>query len=453
MSYCTECRAPVLAKVYAEDDRVFMRALCDHLRDKPVPLAADYHWYMERYTRGHRRDTPRVAHPSQKGCPNDCGLCANHTNAVSLPVFSITNDCNLDCPICFTYNRPDRTYYKSLDEIKRIVEHLFRHRDRIEVINLTGGEPTLHPDFFAIIDYLSSCGIDRITVNTNGLTIARDESFCQRLKASRAQMVLSLNTFDPAKTVTLHGRDITADKRRALERFESLGIPVTLLCVALKDFNESDIADIAATWLPKPFVKNIVIQTMTFTGANGKRFAPRAHITLDEVERALATKGSFAQSDFFPLGSSHPLCYSAAYYFMPGGKPLSLTKLVDRERCIGMTEQGYLLSPDPEFGGAFLDGINRLWAEGEQESTLKALRAFFQKAYPSDRALDASERSAIAESMVKSIYIHAHMDGDNFDLGRVSRCGDIVPDESGSMIPACSYNLIYRERDERFWRP
>jgi hypothetical protein len=54
--------------------------------------------------------------------------------------------------------------------------------------------------------------------------------------------------------------------------------------------------------------------------------------------------------------------------------------------------------------------------------------------------------------MIKMVYIHPHMDEDNFDMARVSRCGDMVPNESGVMMPACSYNLLYRRRDPRFWR-
>jgi uncharacterized radical SAM superfamily Fe-S cluster-containing enzyme len=53
--------------------------------------------------------------------------------------------------------------------------------------------------------------------------------------------------------------------------------------------------------------------------------------------------------------------------------------------------------------------------------------------------------------MVKPVTIHAHMDSENFDVARVSLCGDLVPHENGAMIPACSYNLLYRQKDPRFW--
>ena len=46
--------------------------------------------------------------PPRLGCPHDCGPCTWHASPCQLPVLSITNACNLRCPICFTYNRDDR---------------------------------------------------------------------------------------------------------------------------------------------------------------------------------------------------------------------------------------------------------------------------------------------------------------------------------------------------------
>lgn len=442
-----------MASVYADNGKVYMKRLCAEHPSSPVIIAADYNWYMDRISRPHAVSKPPVTKPSLHGCPRDCGICERHSNTLNLPVFSITNDCNLDCPICFTYNRPDRKYYKSLDEVKRIVDVIRSQREHIDVINLTGGEPTLHPDFFDIISHLRSCGIDRITVNTNGVRIAEDNEFTARLAGSGAQMVLSLNTFDPEKSVRLHGTDLSGIKRGALAAFEKYEIPVTILCVAVKNFNEQDLGAIIGEYIRKSFVKNIVIQNMTFTGANGSEFHPREHITIDEVESFLENSGSFSRKDFFPLGSSHPLCYSAAYYFTgeDGRAMIPITELIARDRLIEMTSGGYLISPDERFSADFLDGINAFWANGGSDESIALLRSFFRKMYPADRKISDSERISVAESSIKSIYIHSHMDEDTIDLGRVSRCGDLVPDESGTMAPACSYNLLYRADDERFW--
>ena len=46
-----------------------------------------------------------------------------------------------------------------------------------DVVQVSGGEPTLHPDFFAVLDACRRRPIRHLMVNTNGLRIAREEGF------------------------------------------------------------------------------------------------------------------------------------------------------------------------------------------------------------------------------------------------------------------------------------
>ena len=110
-----------------------------------------------------------------------------------------------------------------------------------------------------------------------------------------------------------------------------------------------------------------------------------------------------------------------------------------------------MLDAKKDFSVHLRNGIDRLWAEGEDDNFINILKNFISELYPQGVNITPRERRKIAEKMIKMIYIHSHMDEDNFDIDRVSRCGDIVPDESGRMIPACSYNLLYRKLDSRFW--
>jgi len=289
-------------------------------------------------------------------------------------------------------------------------------------------------------------------MNTNGIKIANDYAFAEKIKQSGVQIILSLDTFDSEKSKIIHGKDITKEKRKTLETLEALNIPTTILCVCIKYVNEQDIVDIVEEYFKKEFVHSITIQNMTFTGANGEQFEPHEHITIDEVEDLLATTQSFSKDDFFPLSTYHPLCYSVAYYIVHQDRIISLTKLIDKEILRELSSGSYLLNADSAMEKHFRDGIDRLWAEGENEELLRVLREFIKELYPENKKLNPNERRDIAERIVKMIYIHPHMDADNFDIARVNRCGDIVPDESGNMIPACSYNLIYRQKDKRFWK-
>jgi uncharacterized radical SAM superfamily Fe-S cluster-containing enzyme len=338
-----------------------------------------------------------------------------------------------------------------VEETKQIIGHIVDRSGGVQLINLTGGEPTLHPDLFAILAACRSEGIGRITMNTNGITIAEDERFAERIKEAGVQLVLSLDTLDPEKSRTIHGKDITALKKACLERLAALNIPTTILPVCIKGVNESDVVDIVHTYLRKPFVRSITVQNMTFTGKNGSRFQPRDHVTMDEIEELLSTKDGINRDDFFPLSSYHPLCYSAAYYIVRDEQLISLTGILDKELISRMSAGVYYLDPDHDISAEFRDGINRMWASGADEKTIGILKKFLSDLYPGGRQAPRAEQGRSLESWIKMVLVHPHMDRDNFDIDRVSSCGDMVPDETGRMIPACSYNLLYRQKDQRFW--
>lgn len=303
LAYCATCGKTEFARILARPGGVFMERMCPVGGVASVRIAADLAWYVERTAGPRRMNSPGACRPPRDGCPFDCGPCHWHTGRLHLPVFSITNDCNLDCPICFTFNRADRKYYKSVDETKKIVAHIVERSGGVQLVNLTGGEPTLHPNLFAVIDACGHEAIGRITMNTNGIRIAGDRRFAEKIKAANVQVVLSLDTFDAQKSVAIHGKDISGVKRRCLETLEALDIPTTILSVCIKGHNEEDVVDIVHTYLRKSFVRSITVQNMTFTGKNGSSFQPREHVTMDEVEVLLAQRDGIARDDFFPLAS------------------------------------------------------------------------------------------------------------------------------------------------------
>lgn len=451
-AFCPACGTTEHALVTARETGVFLERVCPKSGTVSVRIAKDHRWYRERIADPQSMERMPNAGKLAKGCPFDCGPCECHTARLHLPVVSVTNLCNLDCPICFTYNRSDLAYCKSADEMGIILDYLTDAMGELELINITGGEPTLHPGIFDLIQLCRKSPTGRVTMNSNGLRIAADPEFARQLKESGVQVVLSLDTLDPVKSVIIHGRDITREKLGALERLELLDIPTTILCVCIRGVNEEEVAELVRCYLSKPFVRGVTVQNMTFTGKNGSHFQSREHVTIDEVEDLLVAHGGFNKEDFFPLGSYHPLCYSVAYFLVNGERLLSLSRLVDRKLLTAATAGSYLLDGGEELATALREGIDRLWAEGESGETIALLRRFIKELYPPDQGLTSIERQARAESMIRMIYIHPHMDEDNFDIARVSRCGDLVPDESGRMIPACSYNLLYRQQDFRFWK-
>jgi uncharacterized radical SAM superfamily Fe-S cluster-containing enzyme len=342
----------------------------------------------------------------------------------------------------------------SEEEFRRHIDFVIESTGGVDLVNITGGEPTLHPLLFDLLESARHPSIGRITVNTNGLTLARDPGICRRLAELGIYVVLSLDTMDAGLSRRLHGKDITREKRLALENLGRFGVQTTLLMVLVAGANESELSTLLDLLIQNDFVRSLTIQTMTYTGQGGGSYLPRHHIPVDGVERRIeeVTAGRIRQSDFLPLPSAHPLCYGVNY-LMTGRKGAlhSFLEILDREIISRHLAQGYLLHPSSELEEELKFAINRLWAEGKDPALLDTLKEMLRRVFPRDKVLTTGERQRRAEGMVKTIYVHAHMDEDTYEIGRAIRCPDQVPVNAQRLVGACNYNLFYRQKDERFW--
>ncbi len=449
---CRGCRRVTPARVFFRDGRVWQQVLCPTCGGEPVLIAGDRNWYLEHVLRpGADRSPLPGAHPPRNGCPHDCGPCTWHASPCQLPVFSITNACDLRCPICFTYNRPDRIWHMSLEEMKTTVDGILADAGPVDLVNITGGEPTLHPH---LLDLLACCrrpGIGRITMNSNGLRLAEDADLCRRLADLGVCVILSFNTFDPAVSVRMHGRDVVAAKRKALDNLTRAGARVTLLQVLARGMNEDAIPGLLDLLRGDESVLSLTIQTMTYTGQGGGAWSPRNPIPVDEAARMVAERsgGSLRFEDFLPRPSAHPLCYLTCYALKAGETLHPFARFADRETIQRWMRDSYLIRLEGE-ERVFRGLIDDLYARGETEA-LSVFRQLVERLYPPDRAVDAFERQRLGEACVRTVYLHAHMDEETFDCSRAMRCPDLVPAAPGRLIPACTYNLIYRMQDKRFY--
>jgi len=450
---CRACRDLVPARILEENGAVYQERLCPKCGPSRVRIADEVAWYLNRAaTTVHCKPARLPGRDVHAGCPHDCGPCTSHANACHLPVFSVTNACNLDCPICFTYNRPDRKYFMSREELRPLLDQLVARVGPVDLMNITGGEPTMHPQ---IIDLLQECQrpeIGRVTMNTNGLRLATDENLCRALAGLGVYVVLSFDTFRSDRALKIYGRDVVALKHRALANLQRFGIGTTLLNVMIRGVNEDEIGEVIELAQAHPVVRSVTIQTMTFTGKGGQHFKPHETMPLDGAARAveIATRGAFRADHFFPHAGAHPLCYSVAYYLKDHGTCRSLTDFLTRDELRQMFGQGYLLQPEDD-QQVFRAAIDRLWAGGDAARLLPAIRRLVERMYPPGEPLSRAARQAVAEQSLLAVYIHSHMDEDTLDLARLAACPDQVPDPAGRLIPACAYNLFYRQKDPRFW--
>lgn len=451
---CRECGEIVPVRYQSRGGAVYLVRHCPEHGQGSALVAESLQWFHDVHSRPPGSTAPAFTVGKTGECPTSCGPCAMHGQRCHLPVLSITNACDLRCPICFTFNRSDRIWHIPPEEFSRQVDFVIRATGGVDLINLTGGEPTLHPELFDLLRRAKRPEIGRVTMNTNGLSIARDSDLARRLADEGVYVVLSLDTFSRETSNTLHGRDIVDQKRRALEHLEKFGVPTTLLMVLVGGVNEADLSAITDLALTADFVRSLTIQTMTYTGQGGGGFGPRKHIPVDGVERRIeeATGGRVGRRHFIPLPTAHPLCYGVAYLLRDeAGAIVPLTELISPDDFAAHLTDGYLLHPSVALEAGIREAIDRLFSTGEAPETLALLKHLLTDLYPTGQALTVAERQRRAERAVKTIYVHAHMDEDTFETSRVMRCPDQVPVTGERLVSACNYNLFHRKSDERFW--
>lgn len=453
---CRVCKRSVDVKIQFEDDKVYFAKFCPDHGHERVVVANSVAWYVDALSFVSPHTPPKQTKPVKEGCPFDCGPCASHQQKTYMPVVPITSACNLDCPICYTVNKNEDAHMLSNEGFQRILDALKAQHDDLDIINFTGGEPTLHPRLPELLRMARAAGIRRLTVSTNGLKL-KDPDYVKALAEADARIVLSLDTFDPVVDQQMLGANTVKHKLAVLDLLEQHDVTTTILPAVALGLNDKDVPRLLDLVLTRPNICSLEIHTLTFTGQGGVGFTRTARITIPDVHRLIgeATQGKVRPEDFVPSPLAHPHCYSICYLLMlDGGGFVPFTHFMPRGTLYELLGDSIYIQPREKVEEALRTALDDIFANPdklpEAEAVMATLKRLLREMFPRTGALPLADRQRIAERASKAIYIHSHMDEETFDVARVMKCSVGVPEEDGSNIPTCSYNVLYREKDKRF---
>ncbi len=460
-SLCATCRSSVPAELWRIGNRVIMKKRCELHGAAEVEIAGDADWYDAIVAQTATLTPPTATKQVSQGCPFDCGPCTSHEQQVQLPIVPITSACNLDCPICYTHNKNDGAYHMSEGELRAILHHICEADPDRRIINITGGEPTQHPQFERLLELCAEQGIHRITLSTHGLRFLKDEAILERLAKLDARIVLSFDSFKPETNQHMLGGAFLDGKLRVLDLLEKYDVSTTLLPVLARGVNDDEVGAFVQLALTKKFIRSVELHTMTFTGGNGVAFdrAGRygTHDVLVDLENQ--TGGLLRVADFVPSPAAHPLCYLVTYLLeLPDDRWLPFPRFMTPQDLRSMLAGMLYLEPTAAMEARLADVIARLWS-GElavdapgvsSDDVLAQLKHLATSAFAPTVA--AADRMRRAERMSKAVYVHSHMDEDTFDTDRIRQCCVGIREPDGTNIPSCAYNTLYRNRDARFTR-
>jgi len=459
-SLCSTCKKSVDAKIHFKEDGVWFDKFCPEHGHQHVLVSSSVEWYLDALSFVSPATPPTgETKPVKAGCPFDCGPCKSHQQKVFMPVVPITSACNLDCPICYTVNKNDDAFMMSKESFQKILDHLVKQNEELDIINFTGGEPTMHPELPELLRMSRRAGIRRLTVSTNGLRL-KDDAYVKELADCDARIVLSLDTFDDETDKKMLGATTLKAKQKALDLLEKHDITTTILPAVAAGLNDKDVPALLDLVLSKPNICSLEMHTLTFTGQGGVGFERSARITTPDLHRIVekATDGRIGPKDFVPSPVAHPHCYSIAYVLMlDGGGYVPFTRFMTRARVFELLAESLYMQPREKVERYLGEAIDDIWAREDEipdaQRLLSTLRRLIEEMFPAGGAIPIEKRQKIAERATKAIYIHSHMDEENFDVSRIMKCSIGVPETDGSNIPTCSYNVLYREKDARFADP
>jgi 7,8-dihydro-6-hydroxymethylpterin dimethyltransferase len=445
ISICSTCYRRAEGKIIFEDGNVYLLKRCPVHGPERILMADDIDYYRrsrEIFLKPPEMPT-RYNMPVRWDCPYDCGLCTDHEQHSCLTLLEITDHCNLECPICYASSGPSRTGYRPLEQIERMFDTIVRNEGRPDVVQISGGEPTLHPDFFRVLDLARQRPIQHLMLNTNGIRIAREDGFAERLAEYMPgfEIYLQFDSFEAPALKELRGADLTSIRMQAIEKLNRLGVSTSLVVTLKRGLNDGEIGKIVDWAVQQPCVRGVVLQPIQAAGRHEQFDPARNRITLTEVRRKLLEQTNlFRPEDVIPV-PCHPDSLAMAYALKANGKVIPLTGMIDPKVLI----EG---------------GRNTIVYEGDTNLHQQLFKLFSTNHSPKSSATTLHDLlcclpqvitpAGIDYSSVFRVIIMQFIDAQGFDVRSVKKsCVHIAHPDGKRIIPFDTYNLFYRDNLEQ----
>ena len=435
-SLCETCLELVPAKVIIEDGCVYYLKRCRSHGVQKTLISEDLAYWRSQKDWLKPGDRPLHAQTrTEAGCPFDCGLCPDHEQHSCLAIVEVNSACNLACPVCFADAEDMHGGHLPLEVIESMLDALVESEGEPDLVQLSGGEPTLHPQFFEILDAVKRRPIRHVMINTNGVRIAQDEAFVTRLAgyAPRLEVYLQFDSMDDGALLNLRGARLSRIRRAALEALERAGLSTTLVAVVKRGVNDGEIGAIVNHALEWSCVRGVTFQPVQDAGRNEGFDAKANRMLLTQIRREVAKAGVFAAEDMIPL-PCNPDQICIGYGLRDGRTVTPITSLLPRELILqGPNTISY--EAYPALRQAVVDLLSLATTQCNTEEKLAEVLCCLPNAL-------VPETLGYASSF--RVVILQFLDRYNFDLATVKRsCVHFVtPDRQ--IIPFDTYNSFYR---------
>lgn len=441
ISLCPVCLKRVDAKIVFENDNVFMLKNCPEHGFQKVLIATDVAYYKNIRNYNKPSEMPlKFNTKTLHGCPYDCGLCVDHEQHSCLTVLEITDRCNLSCPTCYAMSSPHYGRHRTIEEVERMLDIIVANEGEPDVVQISGGEPTIHPDFFEILDIAKKKPIRHLMVNTNGIRIAKDFEFAERLASYMPdfEIYLQFDSFKPEALQQLRGKDLADVRMKALEHLNRLNLSTTLVVTLQKGVNDDEIGKIIDFALQQPCVRGVTFQPTQIAGRVENFNAATDRITMTDVRKNILEQTKvFQPNDLIPV-PCNPDALVMGYALKLNGQVFPMTRYVDPAHLLNNSRNTIVYEQD----GALHEQMLKIFSTGisvdRVEENFKQLLC----------CLPHIHAPGLNYSNLFRIIIMRFIDAYDFDVRAIKKSCVHIIHKDGRVIPFESMNMFYRDEKE-----
>jgi uncharacterized radical SAM superfamily Fe-S cluster-containing enzyme len=359
-----------------------------------------------------------------------------------LSIVEVTDHCNLQCPICYAASGPHRPSFRDLDTVERMFDAIVQNEGEPDVVQISGGEPTLHPDFFEILDAARRRPIKHLMLNTNGIRIANEAGFAERLKqyAPGFEVYLQWDSLQPRALKALRGVDLTGVRLRAIEKLNRADLSTTLVMTVARGINEDEVGAVIEYATRQPCVRGVTLQPVQHAGRTEQYDPAKQRLTLSEVRQMILDQTQlFSPADIIPV-PCNPDALAMAYAIKQSDTITPLTHLVPPEVLLAGERSTIVFERDPVLKAQLFKLFATNHGPDAQASELKKLLC----------CLPMIDGETLRYDRVFRVLIMQFIDAWNFDVRAMKKSCVHIAQPDGRLIPFEAFNLLYRdEKSER----
>ena len=443
LSLCPECLQRIDAKIVFEDDKVYMLKRCREHGNSKVLIADDVEYYKNIRNYNKPSETPyKFNTKTDYGCPYDCGLCPDHEQHSCLTIIEITDRCNLTCPTCYAGSSPTYGRHRTLEEVKTMLDTIVANEKEPDVVQISGGEPTLHPQFFEILDYAKTLPIKHLMLNTNGIEIAKNFAFAERLATyvPDFEVYLQFDSFKKEALESMRGANLGNIREQALAHLNKLNLSTTLVVTVQKGLNDDEMGKIVDFALKQPCVRGVTFQPTQIAGRLDNFNHQTDRITLTEVRRKILEQTTvFSPNDLIPV-PCNPDALVMGYALKLGNEVLPLTRYIDPQDLLDNSKNTIVYEQDEVLKGKMID----LFSTGNSpEAASESLHSVLC-------CLPRIEAPNLNYNNLFRVIIMQFVDAHNFDVRSIKKSCVHIVNKDNKIIPFETMNLFYRDDKKEY---